>query len=203
MPTGSNQIVHRLLTPAQADVQDRLVRAAEELAAAGGYDAVSMREVAALAGVSQATGYQYAGTKDQLLLEVLVRLGRDVTAFVATNAVTAGRPADRMSVVFTKVLDAAAERPLLYQATYRAYVGVSPNMPGGVYDLVGFGPERVPWIGDTLRSGDLGGHTVERIAATERVLSCLFNGAMLSIAAGRHHREVSDTLTEAVHRMLP
>ena len=52
-----------LLTPNQQATRQALVDTAIELATEGGYDAVSMPEVAKLAGMSTAKAYQYIGTK--------------------------------------------------------------------------------------------------------------------------------------------
>ena len=68
-----------LLTPNQQATRQALVDTAIELATEGGYDAVSMPEVARLAGMSTAKAYQYIGTKDQLLVEALLSLGQRST----------------------------------------------------------------------------------------------------------------------------
>jgi AcrR family transcriptional regulator len=49
----------------------RLLQAATELAADGGYDAVQMRDVASRAGVALGTLYRHYSSKDQLLLAAL------------------------------------------------------------------------------------------------------------------------------------
>ena len=55
------------LTANQARRRERVVHAALELAAEGGYDAVQMREVAATAQVALGTIYRYFSSKDHLL----------------------------------------------------------------------------------------------------------------------------------------
>lgn len=52
----------------QQATRTRIVRAAVELFAAQGYDAVTMKDIARAAGVGDATVYSYFATKDRLLL---------------------------------------------------------------------------------------------------------------------------------------
>jgi TetR/AcrR family transcriptional regulator, cholesterol catabolism regulator len=55
------------LTPKQEARRRRVMQAALELGAEGGYDAVQMREVAATANVALGTIYRYFSSKDHLL----------------------------------------------------------------------------------------------------------------------------------------
>jgi AcrR family transcriptional regulator len=56
------------LTPVQRERRRRIIEAALELAAEGGYEAVQMREVAARAGVALGTLYRYFSSKERLLV---------------------------------------------------------------------------------------------------------------------------------------
>ena len=60
------------LTPVQRRRRRRIIDAATELAAEGGYDAVQMREVAARADVALGTLYRYFPSKEQLLVAGMV-----------------------------------------------------------------------------------------------------------------------------------
>ncbi len=60
------------LTAKQVARRARVVDAALELAAEGGYDAVQMRDVATRAGVALGTIYRYFSSKDELLAAALV-----------------------------------------------------------------------------------------------------------------------------------
>ena len=55
------------LTKSQAARRQRVLVAALELGADGGYDAVQMRDVATTAGVALGTIYRYFSSKDHLL----------------------------------------------------------------------------------------------------------------------------------------
>lgn len=58
-------------TPEQLERRRRLIDAAFELGAAGGYEAVHMRDVAATANVALATIYRNFTSKDHLLAEAM------------------------------------------------------------------------------------------------------------------------------------
>ncbi len=69
----------------QANRRRRILRAALELAAQGGYHGVQMREVAIHADVSLGTVYHYFDSKDHLLAATLVDWTRELAASVARN----------------------------------------------------------------------------------------------------------------------
>jgi AcrR family transcriptional regulator len=196
------RVVQRVLSPARAATRDRLIEAAIELATEGGYDAVGIRQVAARAEVSVPTAYQHVSSKDQLLVEALMTLGSRSTEGVRQRRPEGDSPAERLVRVFRRIMREAAKKPLLYQALYRAYVGSAPAL-ADVDGLVGFGPERAAWIGHTLRSGERSGYTDEQLEAAARILSTLFLGAMVGVAAGRDVDEVVAVLDEATYRLLP
>ncbi len=196
------RVVPRVLSAARAATRDRLIDAAIELATEGGYDAVGIRSVAARAGVSAPTAYQHVSSKDQLLVEALMALGERSTQGVRQRRPAGDTPADRLSAVFRRIMREAARKPLLYQALYRAYVASAPALTA-IEGLVGFGPERAAWIGDALRAGDHSGVDDADLDAAARILSTLFLGAMVGVAAGRDVDEVTALLDDAVHRLLP
>jgi AcrR family transcriptional regulator len=196
------RVVQRVLSPARAATRDRLIDAALALATEGGYDAVGIRQVAARAGVSAPTAYQHVSSKDQLLVEALMALGERSTEGVRHRRPPGKTPADRLSRVFARIMREAADKPLLYQALYRGYVASAPAL-AGVEGQVGFGPERAAWIGDALRAGDHGGFDDAELDNAARILSCLFLGAMVGVAAGRDVDEVVQILDAATHRLLP
>jgi TetR/AcrR family transcriptional regulator, cholesterol catabolism regulator len=66
------------LTQRQAARREGIIRAALELAAEGGYEAVHMRDVAARADVALGTIYHYFSSKDHLLAAVLVQWASDL-----------------------------------------------------------------------------------------------------------------------------
>ncbi|MGR6999812.1 TetR/AcrR family transcriptional regulator [Yinghuangia aomiensis] len=69
-PSNTTITLTRALTRDQQARRERLVRAALDLAAEGGYASVTMHDVADRAGVARATVYRYFTSKDHLLSEV-------------------------------------------------------------------------------------------------------------------------------------
>ncbi|NIJ12906.1 AcrR family transcriptional regulator [Saccharomonospora amisosensis] len=199
---GGTRVVRRVLSSNQAATRDKLIDAAIEVATESGYEGAGVREVAARAGVSPATAYQHVSSKDQLLIEALLALGDRVTENVRARQPSSSDPAGRLMEVFARIMRQAAQKPLLYQALFRAYVGGYPAVAGSD-DSIGFGPERAAWIGAALRAGGSGGYGDAEIDSAARVLSTMFLGAIVGVAAGRDADEVTDILREAVHRLLP
>src|SRR5207247_7720477 len=105
--------LHRSLSTRQQARRQRIVDAATALAAAGGYDAVMMKDVAARAGVALGTVYRYFASKDHLLAESLVawggRLGEQLRLSPPRGA-TAG---ERVASVFRRMARGVAAEPRL------------------------------------------------------------------------------------------
>lgn len=200
--TPAGRVVQQVLSPARAATRDRLIDAAIALATEGGYEAVGIRPVAARAGVSVPTAYQHVSSKDHLLVEALMTLGRRSADDVRQRRPAGDTPAQRLSQVFRRIMREAARKPLLYRALYRAYVGSAPAL-ADAEGLVGFGPERAAWIGHALRCGSTAGLAEQQLESAARVLSMLFLGAMVGVAAGRDVDEVMAVLDEATHALLP
>lgn len=195
-------MVRRFLSPTQAATRDRLIEAAIAVATDRGYEGAGVREVASRAGVSPATAYQHVSSKDQLLVEALLLLGDRVTEHVLSHPPAEKGPARRISDVFARIMRQAAQKPLLYQALFRAYIAAYPTMTGAE-ETIGFGPERTAWIGHTLKAGDTAGYADAEIESASRVLSTMFLGAIVGVAAGRDAHDVIAVLDEAAHRLLP
>jgi TetR/AcrR family transcriptional regulator, cholesterol catabolism regulator len=99
------------LTANQAARRARVLDAALELAAEGGYDAVQMRDVAARAQVALGTIYRYFSSKDHLLAACQVELWRDQAERVATRPPEGATPADRVVQVMERAMRAAEREP--------------------------------------------------------------------------------------------
>ncbi|MGH9050199.1 MAG: helix-turn-helix domain-containing protein, partial [Acidimicrobiia bacterium] len=97
------EVVVRPLSATQAATRHKLIDAAIALAADGGYEAVGMRQVAARAGVSAPTAYQYFSSKDHLLVDALVELVAETTDAVAARPPSRGRSApDRVAATLRR-----------------------------------------------------------------------------------------------------
>jgi AcrR family transcriptional regulator len=84
------------LTARQAARRERIIRAALDLAADGGYEAVQMRDVAARADVALGTIYHYFSSKDHLLAATLVAWTRDLERQLELRPVEGATTVDRV-----------------------------------------------------------------------------------------------------------
>ncbi len=108
------------LTTSQAARRERVIRAAIDLASAGGYDAVQMRDVAAGADVALGTIYRYFGSKDHLLAAGLVEWARDLERQVSARPPTGGTTAERMVEILRRATRAMEKQPTLSEAVVTA-----------------------------------------------------------------------------------
>lgn len=117
--------LERRLRGGQAARWVRLRDAARELAAAGGYDAVTMGAVAERAGVSRATVYRYFASKDHLLAEVVVAWGREIAAELRARPPAGPAPA-RAAAAFAHALGHAVRAPELTRAAVATSLSADP-----------------------------------------------------------------------------
>src|SRR5262247_3052035 len=104
------------LTRSQAARRERVIRAAQELAAEGGYDAVQMRDVSARAGVALGTIYRYFPSKDALLLAVMVQWLGDLEQRVMRRPPAGDDTVDRVMDVLGRALRSMDREPKLTAA---------------------------------------------------------------------------------------
>jgi AcrR family transcriptional regulator len=108
------------LTAAQQDRRRRLIDAAFELGAAGGYDAVQMRDIAATANVALATIYRYFSSKDHLLAAAMTEWTARLQGRVAQSPPKGATAADQLVDVFRRACRAMERQPKLTSALVRA-----------------------------------------------------------------------------------
>jgi TetR/AcrR family transcriptional regulator, cholesterol catabolism regulator len=99
------------LTPNQAARRERVIDAALELAAEGGYDAVQMRDVAGRAQVALGTIYRYFSSKDHLLAAAQVELWRDQAERFLQRPPEGATAADRVVTVLERAMRGAEREP--------------------------------------------------------------------------------------------
>ncbi len=92
------------LTAEQQDRRRRLIDAAFELGAEGGYDAVQMRDVAVTANVALATIYRYFSSKDHLLAAAMTEWTARLQSRVAQSPPRGDSAADQMVDVLQRAL---------------------------------------------------------------------------------------------------
>jgi AcrR family transcriptional regulator len=114
------------LTRSQTARRERVIAAAIELASAGGYDAVQMRDVATTADVALGTIYRYFASKDHLLAATLVEWTRDLQARVLQRPARGSSPADRVVDVLHRATRSLERNPMLTAALITAVSAPDP-----------------------------------------------------------------------------
>lgn len=119
------------LTPKQEERRRRVIHAARELAASGGYDAVQMREVAQAADVALGTIYRYFSSKDALLAAAMAEWTAELQQRLARTPPTGGSPADRLVDVLRRACESMERQPLLSAALVRALASADEGVAAG------------------------------------------------------------------------
>ncbi len=108
------------LTKSQAARRERVIRAALDLGASGGYDAVQMRDVATSAGVALGTIYRYFSSKDHLLAAAMVEWTLDLERRVGQRPPKGDTTTERVSEVLRRATRAMEKEPKLSEAVVTA-----------------------------------------------------------------------------------
>jgi len=166
----------------------RLVSTAREVVREQGYDGLTVRNVAAAAGVAPATAYTYFASKDHLIAEVFWRDLASMPAVECTDATPAARVTEALAPVSLLLVD----EPTIAAAVTTAMLGSDPEVKR-VRDRIGaITRERlVAALGDDADPGAL------------MVLGLTFSGAMLQ--AGMGHLAYADlpaVVADATRRVL-
>jgi AcrR family transcriptional regulator len=114
------------LTRSQAARRERVIRAALELGAEGGYDAVQMRDVATRADVALGTIYRYFPSKDALLLGVMVHWLGDLEQRVTRRPPAGATTVERIMDVLERALRSMDRQPMLTTAVIGAMTSGEP-----------------------------------------------------------------------------
>ncbi|MGH9229435.1 MAG: TetR family transcriptional regulator [Acidimicrobiales bacterium] len=120
MDSDGSTLPASTLTRSQAARRERVIRAALELAAEGGYDVVQMRDVAARAQVALGTIYRYFPSKDALLLAVMVQWLGDLEQRVMRRPPAGDDTVDRVMDVLGRALRSMDREPKLTAAVIAA-----------------------------------------------------------------------------------
>lgn len=108
------------LTRSQVARRERVIRAALELGAVGGYDAVQMRDVANSAGVALGTIYRYFSSKDHLLAAAMVEWTHDLERRVGQRPPQGDTISERVADVLRRATRAMEKEPKLSEAVVTA-----------------------------------------------------------------------------------
>jgi TetR/AcrR family transcriptional regulator, cholesterol catabolism regulator len=125
------------LTAEQQERRRRLIDAAFELGAAGGYDAVQMRDVATTANISLATIYRYFSSKDHLLAAAMTEWTDRLRGRVAQSPPRGDTAADRLVDVLHRACRAMERQPKLSAALVRALSSSDPGVSESATEVTG------------------------------------------------------------------
>jgi AcrR family transcriptional regulator len=125
-PLGETVTVTRRFSQAQAEKRAEARRVAAELAAEGGYDAVTMTAVADRIGVSRATIYRYFASRDHLLAEIMAEWTLRINEDLRRNPPAGATLAERVGAAFERIIDAAARNRGLTSAALVAATSADP-----------------------------------------------------------------------------
>jgi AcrR family transcriptional regulator len=193
MTVAEAAVITRPLSRTQAATRRKLLDAARDLAAADGYDGVTVRTVAAAAGVSAPTAYQYFSSKDHLLVDVLVELVGTTTVSLADRPVGGATLADRASATFRRAVANVARAPELYVALIRAYLTGGPDVAHA----------RDAMEGSTRQWTELALAGTDVDPALQDVLESLLFAHMVGLVTGRRSpATLADDLERAVRTVL-
>jgi TetR/AcrR family transcriptional regulator, cholesterol catabolism regulator len=106
-------------TAAQHGRHDRILAAATAMLAAGGEDALQMKELSQRAGVSVATLYRYFPAKDHVLLAILLSRYSDALARVTGESPRGGSARERVTGHLLREFRAEQREPRLTAALSR------------------------------------------------------------------------------------
>jgi AcrR family transcriptional regulator len=116
------------LSKGQAARRGRVIAAALELGAEGGYDAVQMRDVATRADVALGTIYRYFSSKDHLLAAALVEWAKDLERRVGQRPPRGGTTAERVIDILRRATRAMEREPRLSAAVVTALSSPEPTV---------------------------------------------------------------------------
>jgi len=193
--TPAAEVVTRPISAAQAATRHRLLDAARELATAGGYEAVGMRAVAARAGVSAPTAYQYFSSKDHLLVDLLVELVGQTTDTLAARPRRGLSSVDRAVATLRHAVRNVEQAPNLYVAMTRAFIS-------GSFDVA---HARAAMESSTRRWIELAvaeSTAADRDAVVRILEDVLFANMVGLVTGGRTPEELGDHLELAVRTVL-
>jgi AcrR family transcriptional regulator len=196
--------VRRHLSERQADTVTKLADAAVDEVRLGGYDGLTVRNVARRAGVAPATAYTYFASKDHLVAEVFWR--RLQTSRPAPPP--ADEPAEaRVGGAIRAISDLVSGEPELAAACTTALLASDPDV-ARLRGLIGL--ELNGRLADALVAtgrDDAAGRSEagapEPDPAVLDALSLALSGAMLQAGMGFFpHHELADRMADVVRLVL-
>jgi AcrR family transcriptional regulator len=122
-------------TPAQHGRRDRILETATAILAAGGEDALQMKELAQRADVSLATLYRYFPAKDHVLLAITLSRYEQALARVRQEPDRPGSARERVTAHLLREFRAGQREPLLTAALSRAVTETSRSYSAAIEQI--------------------------------------------------------------------
>lgn len=169
------------LTASQHARRERIIRAATQLAAKGGYDAVQMRDVAERADVALGTLYRYFPSKVHLLVATLNQQSRALQQGIDRRPPSGDTAPERVLSVLRRATRALEREPQLAEAMFRALMFADTSAAREV-DLVN-GVTRDLIIG-AMQPDQVDEPSAEQIAIA-RVIAQVWQSSLLTWLTGR------------------
>lgn len=156
------------LTANQAARRTRVIDAALELAAEGGYDAVQMRDVATRAQVALGTIYRYFSSKDHLLAACQVELWRAQAESLKRRPPAGATSAARVTALLGRAMHGAATEPQRTAALVTASASPDPAVRECQAEMMGIMDEVLLAAMTGPGDGAIEPERAEQIAVTLR-----------------------------------
>jgi AcrR family transcriptional regulator len=178
----------------QAVRRKRVIDAAMELAADGGYEAVQMRDVAERADVALGTLYRYFPSKDQLLVAALGEWATTLERRLKQKPPQGDTPADRVIEVLRRASRALEREPRVSGAMVTALSSPDPDAAATKNEVY-----------ETLRliiSGAIADDNVDSADQVVRVLGYVWFAALVSWVGGMAEAGLMADELEVAARLL-
>lgn len=185
---------------AQRERRSRMLDAAMQLAADGGYEAVQMREVADKAEVALGTLYRYFPSKVHLLVAALAAQFEEAEAITASRAITGDTAHERVMKILSRTTVAMQKEPQLTEAMVRAFMFADASVLGEIEQV---GERLTRMIARAIAGSPDHGNATTEEAAIIRVIADVWLSALVSWANGRSAAdEVEQSIDVAVRLLL-
>ena len=173
------QVASRL-TPGQRERRQRILDAAVALAAAGGYDAVQMREVSLRAEVALGTLYRYFPSKEHLLVSALADQVAALRTRLQEKPPRGEADGERVMDVIRRSTRALQRQPKVISAMLKSLI----SSGAGVGEAVGpIGAQMTDIVVSAMRHDDP--ETVPHDRAVAEVIQHVWLASLLWWVAGR------------------
>lgn len=192
-------LVPKELTEKQSARRRRVIRAAMELAAGGGYEAVQMRDVASKADVALGTLYRYFPSKDHLLVAALGEWAAEMQRRVTQRPPQAASAAERVASVLRRAARALERQPMLTTALVTALTNLSFDDPAAA----GFAKAVYDTMSETITRAMADGDKVRDREAVIRVLGHVWLAALVARTRGWEEQgQMADDLDTAARLLI-